>query len=91
MLLDELSAKRLSGHLWRARKGHNMTPSDPKTSRTYESLAQAAQRTEVSIKTLRRRIAAGQLPAYRYGPRIVRVDPHDVDKLMRPIPAARSN
>lgn len=30
--------------------------------KTYESLAQAAERTEVSIKTLRRRIAAGQQP-----------------------------
>lgn len=62
-----------------------MTP-----KKTYESLAQAAERTEVSIKTLRRRIATGQLRAYRYGPRIIRVDPHEVDKLMRAIPHART-
>ncbi len=62
-----------------------MTP-----QRTYESLAQAAERTDVSIKTLRRRISAGQLRAYRYGPRILRLDPNDVDKLMRPVPNARS-
>ena len=55
------------------------------TPKTYESLAQAAQRTDVSIKTLRRRIAAGDLPAYRYGPRILRLDPNDVDQLMRPL------
>lgn len=61
-----------------------MTP-----KKTYESLVQAAERTEVSVKTLRRRIAAGQLRAYRYGPRILRVDPYDVDKLMRPVPSAR--
>jgi len=52
------------------------------TTRTYESLAQAAQRTEVSVKTLRRRIAAGQLTAYRYGPRMLRLDPRDVDQLI---------
>ena len=53
--------------------------------KTYESLAQAAERTDVSVKTLRRRIAAGELPAYRYGPKILRVDPKDVDKLMKPL------
>lgn len=67
-----------------------MTPKTLKTPKTYESLAQAAERTDVSIKTLRRRIAAGDLPAYRYGPRVLRVDPHDVDKLMRPVFAART-
>ena len=55
------------------------------TGKTYESLAQAAERTSVSVKTLRRRIAAGKLRAYRYGPHIIRVDPHDVDLLMRPL------
>ena len=59
------------------------------TTKTYESLAQAAARTEVSVKTLRRRISAGQLTAYRYGPRILRLDPRDVDRLMRPVPNAR--
>ena len=58
--------------------------------KTYESLAQAAQRTEVSVKTLRRRIAAGLLPAYRCGPRTIRLDPQDVDNLMRRVPTARS-
>lgn len=55
------------------------------TAKTYESLAQAAERTSVSVKTLRRRIAAGKLRAYRYGPQVIRVDPNDVDLLMRPI------
>jgi len=53
------------------------------TAKTYESLAQAAERTSVSVKTLRRRIAAGKLRAYRYGPQMIRVDPNDVDLLMR--------
>jgi excisionase family DNA binding protein len=43
------------------------------TAKTYESLAQAAERTSVSVKTLRRRIAAGKLRAYRYGPQVTSV------------------
>ena len=50
----------------------------------YESLAQAAARTRVSVRTLRRWIAQGRLPAYRAGPRLLRVDPQDVDAMMKP-------
>ncbi len=60
-----------------------MTP-----NKTYESLAQAAERTSLSVKTLRRRISAGKLRAYRDGPKILRVDPADVDKLLRPLRTA---
>ena len=58
--------------------------------REFESLASAAERTGLSIRTLRRRIAGGQLAAYRSGPRVIRVDPDDVDHLMVPIPTARA-
>lgn len=61
-----------------------------KVHREFESLSSAAQRTGLSIRTLRRRIANGDLPAYRSGPRVIRVDPDDVDHLMVPIPTARS-
>lgn len=57
------------------------------TARRFESLRTAAERTGVSVRTLRRRIADGSLPAYRTGPRVIRLDPQDVDKLLRPIPA----
>ena len=57
-----------------------------KSRRQFESLADAAERTGLSIRTLRRRIAAGQLPAYRSGPRVLRVDPADVDRLMVLVP-----
>ena len=57
--------------------------------RSYESLAHAADRTGVSIRTLRRRIACGQLAAYRTG-RLIRVDPGDVDRLLAPIPTGFS-
>ena len=58
------------------------------TTRSYESLAQASERTGLSVKTLRRRIASGDLPAYRNGTRVLRVNPEDVDRMMRPIPTA---
>ncbi|GGB26257.1 hypothetical protein GCM10011492_15570 [Flexivirga endophytica] len=57
----------------------------PKSRRQFESLDDAAERTGLSIRTLRRRIAAGQLPAYRSGPRVLRVDPADVDRQMEPV------
>ena len=56
--------------------------------RHYESLAQAAERTGISVRTLRRRIAEGRLTAYRCGPRLLRVDTEEVDALMKPVPTA---
>ena len=56
------------------------------TRRTYESLAEAAARTGVSVRTLRRRVAEGRLTAYRCGPRLLRVDTEEVDALMKPVP-----
>lgn len=64
------------------------TTTKPQPRRQYESLADAAERTGLSIRTLRRRISAGQLPAYRSGPRVLRVDPADVDRLMVLVPTA---
>ncbi|MBD3783714.1 MAG: helix-turn-helix domain-containing protein [Micrococcales bacterium] len=59
------------------------------SQRSYESLAHAAARTGMSIKTLRRRIAGGQLAAYRSG-RLIRVDTEDVDRLLVRIPTMGS-
>ncbi len=56
--------------------------------RSYESIAAAADRTGVSARTLRRRIADGSLRAYRLGPRIIRLDAAEVDRLMVPVPTA---
>lgn len=60
----------------------------PKSRRPFESLADAAERTGLSIRTLRRRIASGELPAYRSWPRGLRVDPANVDRLMVLVPTA---
>lgn len=55
---------------------------------TFISLSTAADILGISVHTLRRRIAAGELPAFRTGRRIIRVRIADIDKLLRPIPAA---
>ncbi len=59
-----------------------------KTRRQFESLSQAAERIGLSTRTLRRRIAAGDLAAYRNGPRVIRLDPDDVDRHMVRVPTA---
>lgn len=60
--------------------------------RTYETPAEAAIRLGVHINTVRRRIADGSLTGYRLGPRLVKLDPDEVDALIlgRAIPSART-
>ncbi|MGB3687088.1 MAG: helix-turn-helix domain-containing protein [Ornithinimicrobium sp.] len=60
-------------------------PTQLSARQQFESLSQAAERTGLSTRTLRRRIAAGDLRAYRSSPRIIRVDPRDVDDLLVPL------
>lgn len=52
------------------------------------SIAVAADYAAVCTKTIRRRIATGDLPAYRLG-RIIRVDLDDVDNLFVRVPTMR--
>ena len=58
-----------------------------KTRREFETLASAAERTGLSIRTLRRRIASGDLAAYRSG---ARVDPSRPER-RRPNDGAHPN
>jgi excisionase family DNA binding protein len=51
-------------------------------------LREAAEWYGVSERTLRRRIAEGRLPAFRVGPKSIRVRSEDVESLAVPIPAA---
>jgi excisionase family DNA binding protein len=51
------------------------------------SLQQAATIDGVGVDTLRRRIAAGKLPASRFGVRLIRVRVEDLDRLHRPMPS----
>lgn len=56
---------------------------------TYVSLSEAASITAQSVKTIRRRVADGTLPAYRFGPRCIRVRIEDLEAAARPIPCAK--
>ena len=55
----------------------------------YLTLAEAADLMSVSVKTLRRRIADGTIPAYRCGRRVIRVRVDDLERAFDPIPSAR--
>jgi excisionase family DNA binding protein len=48
------------------------------------SLKEVASRFHVSKDTIRRRIASGELRAYRLGSKIIRVDLDEVERLFRP-------
>lgn len=51
----------------------------------WMTLQQAAVYVATSVKTIRRLIAAGDLPAYLCGKRGLRVRREDLDNLMRPL------
>lgn len=57
-------------------------------SRRRASIAEAANYVNVSTRTIRRRIADGSIGAYRFGPRVIRVDLDEIDALFKQIPAA---
>ncbi len=59
----------------------------PTKATRYFTLKDAGEWYGVSERTLRRRIADGTLPAYRIGPRAIRVKAVDVEALAEPIPA----
>ena len=52
------------------------------------TLREAGEWYGLSERTLRRRIAEGKLPAFRVGPRSIRVTAEDVAALAQPIPTA---
>lgn len=58
------------------------------TPRRLISLAAAAAYANVSTRTLRRYISQGRLTGYRVGPRLLKVDLRELDRLARPIPTA---
>ena len=60
----------------------------PVAQQHYETIAEAAERLGVHPNTVRRHIAAGHLEAHRLGPRLIRLDPRQVDALLRRIPSA---
>jgi excisionase family DNA binding protein len=61
------------------------TSSRPK-ERRYLSVESAAIYVGVSTQTIRRSIDCGELPAYRFGKKLVRVQQSDLDAMLRRIP-----
>ncbi|MET4157958.1 helix-turn-helix domain-containing protein [Agromyces sp. PvR057] len=55
------------------------------------TLREAAERLRAHPGTIRARIASGALPAYRIGPRGLRLRVADVDALLRPVPVANAD
>lgn len=53
-----------------------------------KSIAAAAEYTDLSDRTIRRYIAAGLITGYRVGPRLIKVDLDELDRLARPVAAA---
>ena len=49
------------------------------------SIRQAADYQGVSTDTIRRWIASGDLPAWRLGPKLIRIDRADLDALRQPL------
>ena len=60
-----------------------------RTVPVYLSLEEAAEAMSVSVKTIRRWIASGTIPAYRCGKRAIRIKLEDLEAAPRKIPAAR--
>lgn len=60
----------------------------PAQVRDWKSPQDAAEYAGVCVKTIRRRILDGSLTAHRMGPRLLRIDRTDLDRLFRPVPPA---
>lgn len=55
------------------------------------NLSKAAEYADVHPMTIRRWIAAGRLPGYRVGPRLLKVDLNDLDAMLTPVPTGGSH
>jgi excisionase family DNA binding protein len=67
----------------RQQRGRSAAP-----TRRFVNVSEAADYADVSTRTIRRYISDGRLTGYRVGPRLIKVDLDDLDKLLRVIPTA---
>jgi excisionase family DNA binding protein len=58
---------------------------------TYITINAAAERLSCHPKTVRRLVSAGQLTAFRVGPRMLRLDVAEIDKVLRPVPTVKAS
>ncbi len=82
---------RASGGRPRGRSGAGSgagRPGGTNPARRLVSLAAAAEYADLSTRTLRRYISAGRLTGYRVGPRLIKIDLNELERLLRPIPTA---
>jgi excisionase family DNA binding protein len=49
--------------------------------------AEAAEYAGLCTRTIYRYIAAGRITGYRIGPKLIKVDLDELDKITRPVPA----
>ena len=80
--------RRREGVPWLG-KGHGMPDehaSDDPTGDGLITLADAAERLAVSVRTVRRLIQYGYLEGYRVGPRAIRVHENDVARVVQRMP-----
>lgn len=63
------------------------TSPQPRPSRRFASIPEAANYAGCHPRTIRRRIADGSIAGYRLGPRLIRVDLDELDASLRLIPA----
>lgn len=54
----------------------------------YLSMETVAERLEMSVRSVRRLVASGDLRAVRIGKRALRIRERDVEAILRPIPTA---
>lgn len=60
----------------------------PPACRRLASVGQAAEYAGISTRTIRRYIVDGRITGYRIGPKLIKVDLGELDKITRPIAAA---
>ena len=87
--LSSPSPKRAGSSAPRPRHDTRSGPMAEKTLPVYLSLEQAAEVMSLSVKTIRRRIADGTIPAYQCGRRPIRIRLDDLEAALRRIPSAR--
>lgn len=54
------------------------------TNSQWLTIQEAADVSSVHYSTIRRWIASGQLRAYKFGPRAIRIDPTDLQAMAEP-------
>lgn len=60
------------------------------SARRYVPLSEGAEYLSITVAGLRKYIAEGRITGYRLGKRAIRVDVHELDGLLSPIPSAKS-